>query len=124
MDKNFKYSTVIKKENDIQVEDIGNCAILANDDLTKTWCIIVKTVSGWTEVFEFGPVFPDIYDLPNSVKFVYSRFPYKEASVSRAIDKFLNRSDANITQAVQVTPEEAKSIIRNLGDYIDDKRND
>ena len=123
MNKTFEYSAVVQTEEEIDIENIGNCSIIANDVIGKNWCLIIQTSLGFTDIFEFGPMF-ESGELPNSIKFTYNRIPYDDKKISRYISNFLNRKDGVIIQARQVELEEAKSIIINLGDLIYDERND
>lgn len=118
MTREFEYLAKVVVENSIVVEDIGECAIEANNDLGQTWCLIIKTELGLTEVFEVGPFFPDIYELPKNCNWSYKRIDYSENQLSKIIDKFLNDSYRGITQAKEIDMEEAKKYFRNLADYI------
>lgn len=118
MTRTFEYLARVVVDGDITVEDIGNCAIKANDDLGKEWYLITSTDLGWTEIFEVGPIIPDMHELPVSVIWSYRRIEYSESKISKTIDTFLNDGRRQITQAQEVSKEEAKSNFRNLADYI------
>ena len=118
MTKNFKYLTEIVVQNDIQIEDIGECAILANNDLDEKWVLIISSELGLVDVFETGPIWDDMSVLPRYFFVSYKRIDYSESKISKIIDKFLNEPSRGITQAVEIDKEEAKSKFINLTGYI------
>lgn len=110
----YDYYVVPQASASLELSDPGNCAILANTDIAQFYCMIIKTDLGWTEVIKFGPVFLDMDELPKSVTYTYDRFEFSQHRIDKAIDNFLNPRGALITQAMEVSKEEAKSIIRDL----------
>lgn len=114
----FEYMARIVVDATIDVDDIGNFAIRANNDECEEYYIAVKTVLGWTEIVVFGPIVPDIEQLPKSSSCTYNRFEFNEFKITKAVDKFLNNQYAKITQAQCISVEEAKKNIRNFGDFI------
>ena len=52
---NFDYFTVQTVMANIEIEDIGNCAIEANNDNGEFWYLIIRTTLGSTQIFEYGP---------------------------------------------------------------------
>ena len=118
MTRTFEYMARVVVDNDITIDDIGNCSLKANNDLGKEWYLIISTELGWTEVFEVGPIIPDVRELPVAVNWSYKRIEYSESKVSNIIDRFLNDGYRGITQVQQISKEEAKSNFRNLADYI------
>lgn len=114
----FEYLTKVVVENELEVEDIGECAILANNDLTETWVLIISTELGFTDVFESGPFIGDMEILPKYFSTSYRRLEYSEYKISKIIDKFLNDYSKGITQARVIDKEEAKSYFLDLVKYI------
>ena len=118
MNREFEYLARVVVESSINIEDIGDCAIEANNDLGQFWCLIVKTELGWTEIFEVGPVNLDLNELLKSCNWSYKRIEYSENNISKTIDRFLNDPYRKITQAREIDMEEAKKYFINLADYI------
>ena len=63
----FEYLHQIVVGDTIDIDDIGNCAINAFNDAGEEYYLVVKTVLGWTEIFEFGPIIRDVKELPQNV---------------------------------------------------------
>ena len=114
----FEYMMRTVVDASIEIDDPGNCALRANNDSGEEFYLIVKTELGWTEMLTFGPIIPDISQLPRSSSCNYSRIEYSEYKINSAIQKFLNNPYSKITQVMVVDKEEAKSCIKNLADYI------
>lgn len=114
----FEYLTKVVVENELEIEEIGECAIIANNDLTETWILIISTELGFTDVFESGPYIGDMEILPKYFSTTYKRIDYSEHKISKIIDKFLNEPSRGITQAREIDKEEAKSYFIDLVNYI------
>ena len=115
---NFDYLIKIEKESSIDIENIGNCAIDAYNDLGFEWLFLVCTIEGTTHMIEFGPVVPDLDILPAKVSYTYDRIDFKEGKIANRISKFLNEPSRNITQVFEITQQEAREKMRNLVDCI------
>jgi len=115
---NFEYLIKIKKEDSIDIENVGNCAIDVFNDMGFEWILLISTDEGITEILEYGPIVPDIEKLPNSVSYTYDRINYSQSKISTRIDKFLNAGYRMITQASEISKEEAKEKMRNLVSYV------
>lgn len=114
----FEYLHQIVVGDTLDVEDIGNCAIQAFSDSGEEFLLIIRTILGWTETFEYGPITPDMKELPKDVSMMYHRREYNEGKIKKAIDSFLNNPYHSISQAMVVDAETAKKDMRNLIDYI------
>lgn len=115
----FEYFKQLVVGDQLEIDDIGNVCIIANDDVGHTYTLIVRTVLGQVQVWEFGPIIPEINELPPSVVSSYSRFEYSDNKVTKVIDKFLNNSYRSITQARVVDISEARKNMRNILEYIE-----
>lgn len=118
MTKKFEYLTRVVVENEIEVEDIAECSIVANNDINEKWIIIISTELGLTDIFEIGPISSDMSELPNYFMSSYRRIEYSEYKISKIIDKFLNDASRGITQAQEIDKEEAKSYFIDLVKYV------
>lgn len=114
----FEYLVKIKKESSIDIENIGNCAIDVYNDLGFEWVLLVHTKEGTTEIIEFGPIIPDIEYPPAKMIHTYDRMDFSESKINTRISRFLTDGYRNVTQAFEITQQEAKDKMKNLGDYV------
>lgn len=97
MKASFPYYYTEQPVDELVVPNIGNCAIIANDDFGNTYFLIARTVLGVTGIIEYGP-----YNNGNKVSECiskYFQFDYNEKKVYNSIIKFLNHPKRGITQA-------------------------
>ena len=110
----YDYSGVKTFSATLEVDDPGNCAILANGyypiakgvKLPGDYYMIVRTVDGITTILKWGPV-TDLPDLPSGYSLDVKAFKYKESSIHREIQLFLNDGQKFIYDAKVVEREEA-----------------
>ena len=96
------------------VDDPGNCAICANGyypvgkgiKLPGDYYIIVRTIDGITTVIKWGAV-TDLTELVSGYSLDVKQFRYKEASIHREIQLFLNDGQKFIYEAKVVTIDTA-----------------
>jgi hypothetical protein len=62
---------------------------------------------GKTTFIKWGPIEPDFESLPNTFKLEVKTAPYKEATIAKEIQSFINDGFKNIQNAVELLPEEA-----------------
>jgi hypothetical protein len=106
----FDYQATKTFENTLQINDIGNCAIRCvgryKDGkvfLPGEFYLITKTIMGRTYLAKFGPMIPDIPYMQNTFDASYKIFAYKEATICREIELFLNDATRKITEAEEIT---------------------
>lgn len=110
----YDYSGVKSFSATLEVDDPGNCAILANGyypvgkglKLPGDYYMIVRTVDGITTILKWGPV-TDLPDMPSGYGLDVKAFKYKESSIHREIQLFLNDGQKFIYEAKVVEREEA-----------------
>lgn len=107
----FEYLQRVIVDAELEVDNIGDVVIQANNDLAEEFYLIIKTELGWVEVIESGPIVPDLNLLPLNYNIKYSRFEYNQSKIERIIDKFLNDPKRIITQAKIV---ELEDIVDNI----------
>ena len=90
----FEYSVTKTFNEAIDVVDAGNCALRCKGGDTGAfdYYVIVKTIMGKTHIIKFGPVCPDIPVLIEDFSVSYSKNDYKERTIFKEIDKFINDS--------------------------------
>ena len=47
----------------VEIEDIGNVALVMYNDMGQEWYLLTTTELGWTKIYLFGPLLPDINSL-------------------------------------------------------------
>lgn len=103
---------------ELEIEDLGNCCVVANDDQGLFYIIIVRTSLGTTRIMEYGPSAPDFDTLPKGVNQTFSRLDYNEGKIRSTIDKFLNNPYRQITQAFVMDIQEGFALCKSITDYM------
>lgn len=123
MKLNFEYFYSRSATGDLEVEDIGNCSIEANDDIGNFYYLLIETNMGFTKIFEYGPIQPDFDVLPKTVNCTFNRIEYNEKKIQKQIYSFLNTPIRNITQAQLIEKEELLSNCKDIIEYMRDSTN-
>ena len=99
---------------EISVDDIGNCAIMAMNDLCEQYYLITKTSLGTTKVCTFGPTIDGgeskIFNLS------YYTMEYNVKKLQKTIYMFLNNIKAKITEATPIGFDDAVRGMVDIGD--------
>lgn len=115
MDSNIKFNRQSVYVDSLCVEDIGNCALEALDNLGQYHYIIVKTVQGQSHILSFGPVIPDLDELPKSFKVEYYYTPYNDKKLAKSIQVWaMGQQRINYEQITQIDRDEALSQLPNI----------
>jgi hypothetical protein len=113
MEFEYCYETIVTAT--IDVDDIGNFAIEATNNLGETYYLVVLTTLGTSRIFEYGPIVLDIDLLPKSCNCSFKRTEFKDTKIKKTIENFLNNPYHKILQAKVIDYKEAlnncKSII-------------
>lgn len=122
----FDYSATRTFNQTLQIDDIGNCAIRGEGSFrdgravfSGDYYMIVKTVMGKTTFIKWGPLMPDFESLPNTFKLEVKTAPYKEATVAKEIQSFVNDGLKGIHNAEEILPEEAIEYLPGSQNYIE-----
>lgn len=115
----FEYSRRVLMDDTLEIDDICNFTIKANDDLGNFYYLTGTTDEGWITLLECGP-FSDIVDSskPNYISWNYTRMPSDKRKISRIIEQFLNNPKRCITQAEVCEYEEIEDKITNPTDLL------
>lgn len=103
----FEYSVQKVCNESIDVVDIGNTALRCTNSRLDNYYIILKTTMGKTSILKFGPVCPDVEVLLNDFTASYKKIDYKETSICKEIDKFINDFRKEINNIEEITEYEA-----------------
>lgn len=119
----FDYQATKTFANTLQIDDIGNCAIRCEGSyrdgkitLPGDYYLVTKTIMGKTYIAKFGPMVPDIPYMPNTFSASFKVISYKEASICKEIQLFLNDGAHAITQAEEVLEMEVYEAFPSLED--------
>ena len=123
MRTNFEYFFSRMAVGELEVEDIGDCAIEANDDIGNFYYLVIETNLGFTKIFEYGPVRPDFNEMCKSVECTFDRIEFNENKIRKRIQTFLNIPVRNITQAQIVEKEYALDGCKDIIEYMRHKEN-
>ena len=102
----------------LDIKDPNYCAIEAYNDREEYYYLIIRTDLGNTQIFEYGPIVPDIDLLPKRVECTFERIEFKEYTVFRKIENFLKNYKRNIKKAQEISIEEALNRCKSLVDYM------
>lgn len=112
-------------EKELLIDDIGNCAIEAIDLYNQFYYFVTKTELGMVSTFQYGPVIPDMDELPPSINCSYTRKDYNKQRIIMDITKFLGKKQPvlpkkpnYILEAYEISPEEVYMRCPNMVDII------
>lgn len=101
------------------VEDVGNCALEAVDHEGLYYYFLTRTVDGQTHTLMFGPLIPDIVELPKSYSVIYKKSDYDDEKLADAIQAWAapKKGLKNIEELHQIKMDEALSLFIDVKDY-------
>ena len=109
----------------LMVEDPGNCAICANGyysvgkgiKFPGDYYMIVRTVDGIVTILKWGAV-TELDELTSGYSLEVKQFKYKEASIHREIQLFLNDGQKFIYEAKVIDIDKALEFTPNMSNFI------
>ena len=102
----------------LEIEDVGNVALVANNDEQMYFYLIIRTTMGSSQIFECGPIVPDVELLPDYTKTEFTRIDFDVKKIDKYIRNFLNNPKNKITNAEIISVEEALNECRDIVDYM------
>lgn len=114
----FEYLQRVVVDGTLEVENVGECVIQANNDFGEEYYLIITTELGYTSILEYGPIVPDLDQLQPTYNIRYSNFEYSQFKIEKTIDKFLNEAKRLITQAKIVELEDIRENLINPIDKV------
>jgi len=96
---------------EIEVEDLGNCALRCTNKDFEDYYICTQTIMGKTYILKFGPVVADINELTEDFDLSYKKIDYKEKVIEREINLLVNDAKKKINQVEIIKLEEALEMI-------------
>lgn len=113
----FDYDKELVAHSSIDIEDIGNCALLGYNDNYFEFGMIIKTTMGKTQIFSFGPFVPDTDMLPDEISCNYQKIDYNEKKIIGIINLWLNDKKKKLTQVKNVDIQECSNAYKNIIEY-------
>jgi len=113
----FEYQEVRTCTASIDVDDICNCCILTRSRLGEERYLYIKTDFGSTQIVKYGPIVPDLSQLPVYSYYEYNRFDTNEIKIIKNIQKFV--ADADYAEVIDVDymKENIRDYMENLEEY-------
>lgn len=100
MQATINFNKEMSSQNFIDLDSIGNVCIEAiNEDSGFCYYLLIKTELGFSQIFSYGPVIPEINKLCNNYTVSYRKEKYNEKKLISFISKWLNDSFKGITCA-------------------------
>ena len=103
----FEFSIQKTFNQSIDVVDVGNTALRCVNRHMDSYYIITKTIYGKTAILKFGPVCQDVEARINDFSVNFKKIDYKEGTLFKEIDKFLNDYKKEIETVEEITEFEA-----------------
>lgn len=115
----FEFAVQKTFNQSIDVVDIGNTALRCVNRQLSEYYIIIKTVMGKVHIMKFGPVCPDLDCLQEDFSVSYKKMDYKEMSICKEIDKFINDYKKEVDTIEEITDFEAWKSFPNIQNYFE-----
>lgn len=116
--RTYEYLYEVKATGFLEIENIGECCLIANNDFLQEQILIITTELGKTKVIQYGPVFVDNVQPPNDVQYSYCEFDFSDYKIDKRIEKFINDTKFRTTQVKVVELEEALDRITDLREFL------
>ena len=105
------------------VEDVGNCALEAVDEMGLHHYLVIKTVDGRTFKLLFGPLLPDIIELPPGYSVNYIKEDYNDTKLAKFIQGWAApKKGPNFEEVTQIPVEEALSLYRDAKSHFENEQ--
>ena len=114
----FEFNNQLVPQSLIEVENIGKFAIEASNDEGLYWYMIISTSLGQVTMVEWGPVIPDLNEIPEGFSNSLTKMEYKEPKIEKMINFWLNDKYKKLTDAKIITIGEALDVFPDLRTYL------
>ena len=117
----IEYSNIYTPQNLIEIENISNCAIEGVNDDSLYFYFICITVRGISTITTYGPLVPDLLELPSGYTCELYNINYNPKKLKQIIYSWLNSKKPGkakpISSAKIICIEEALSQFRDINEY-------
>lgn len=105
----FEFNGEWLPQNLVDIDNTGNFALEAQNDLGMFWFLVVRTLLGNSEVLSFGPIDIDSDEPLSSYECSYNTDEYNERKLNKTIRLWLNDRVKHLIDARPVEISEALS---------------
>ena len=109
----------------LEIDDIGNCAIICHGfyrdgkiKLPGDYAIIIKTIMGIATILKWGPIVDWALGLQNGYNVSVKTINFKEPSLVREIQMFINDPMKDIREAEVVDGDSLLDFLPKLENYV------
>ena len=114
----FEFDQQPKFMQNIDIDDIGNVALRCSNRKCQEFYIVIKTYLGKTAFMKFGPLMPDLGILSFNMELSFKKFDYKESTIVKEINKYLNDGRNEIDQVQIISEYEALAAMPTADSFI------
>lgn len=105
----FEFNGEWLPQNIVDIDNTGNFALEAQNDLGMFWFLIVRTLLGNSEILSFGPIDIDSDKPLDSYECSYNNDEYNERKLNKTIRLWLNDRVKHLIDARPIEISEALS---------------
>lgn len=113
----FDYDRETLANGVIEIDEIGECALLCRNDEMEEYYLIVHSVMGTAYIFQYGPIVQDFDSIKNTSCSI-SSMDYSEPKLKKMIDKFINDYTKKITYVEELSKAEVLARCKSLIEYM------
>ena len=113
----FEYQEVRTCTASIDIDDIGNCCLLTRNMLGEERYLYIKTDFGSTQMLRYGPIVPDVDQLPAYVDYEYTRFDTNEVKIIKTIQKFIADAEYVEVTDIDTIKENMRDLLESMVEY-------
>ena len=122
MASTFQYSYVQTATAVLEIENLGQCAIEGSNSFGEYYYLVIRTSLGKCYIFNYGPIMLDLDMLPPFVGCSIERIDYNEKQLTKRIVRWLEDPKKKISNAREVSDQEAFDSCRDLIAYMREYR--
>lgn len=96
----IEFNSQYVPQNFLDIDSVGNVCIEAVDEEDGFYYyLLIKTSLGTSSIFQYGPVIPDLDQLPDNYSALYSRQNFNDRKILALIKQWLNDRYKRISSA-------------------------
>lgn len=116
--RTYEYLYEVKATGFLEIENIGEVCLVANNDFFQEQILIITTEYGKTKIIQYGPTFVDNVQVPTNVSYTYSEIDFSDYKIDKTIEKFINDAKFRATQVRVIELEDALDKITDLREFL------
>jgi hypothetical protein len=116
--RTYEYLYEVKATGFLEIENIGEVCLVANNDFMQEQLLIIHTELGKTKIIQYGPVYVDNVQPPTNCIYTFTEIDFSDYKIDKTIEKFINDPKFRTTQVTQIEFEDAMDRITDLREFI------